>query len=208
MAAYRSTLVAGLRLTRSVRFAQCYSNAREYGGIEANATPRGEARWHLSDDAAWRLDAVPRAGRSCPGHAVGLGNPRQIPAGIASWPHASGVELPGPDVLKVVADETFAVFEEINHQRLDGLIDVALRQRKAGLPPLLPLSANASLTRAIQAKNSFKNKILQVKIVALSRKDLKYEPCSLQLGVAGPIFLTTLYPTSHTRQLEPKCRVG
>jgi hypothetical protein len=45
------------------------------------------------------------------------------------------VELPRPDVLKALQEETFALFEEMNHQRLGGLIDVALRQRKAGPQP-------------------------------------------------------------------------
>jgi hypothetical protein len=44
----------------------------------------------------------------------------------------SWVELPRPEVLKALADETFALVEEMNHQRLGGLIDVALRQRKTG----------------------------------------------------------------------------
>jgi hypothetical protein len=82
------------------------------------------------------------------------------------------VELPGPDVLQALADETFALFP------------------------------------AIQSKNSFKNIILQVGMVASSCTDLECGPHSLQSGVAGTTFLTTLYPTSHTRQLEPKCRVG
>jgi hypothetical protein len=45
------------------------------------------------------------------------------------------VELPAPDVLKALADETFLLVQEMNHQRLGGLIDVALRQRKAGPRP-------------------------------------------------------------------------
>jgi hypothetical protein len=41
------------------------------------------------------------------------------------------VELPTPDVLEALANETFVLVQEMNHQRLGGLIDVALRQRKA-----------------------------------------------------------------------------
>jgi hypothetical protein len=45
------------------------------------------------------------------------------------------VELPTPDVLEALADETFVLVQEMNHQRLGGLIDVALRQRQAGPRP-------------------------------------------------------------------------
>jgi hypothetical protein len=45
------------------------------------------------------------------------------------------VELPTPDVLEALADETFMLVQEMNHQRLGGLIDVALRRRKAGPRP-------------------------------------------------------------------------
>ena len=45
------------------------------------------------------------------------------------------VELPTPDVLEALADETFVLVQEMNHQRLGGLIDVALRQCKAGPRP-------------------------------------------------------------------------
>ncbi len=45
------------------------------------------------------------------------------------------VELPTPDVVKALADETFVLVQEMNHQRLGGLIDVELRQRKAGPRP-------------------------------------------------------------------------
>jgi hypothetical protein len=37
------------------------------------------------------------------------------------------------DVLRALADETFVLVQEINHQRLGGLIDVALQQRKSHL---------------------------------------------------------------------------
>jgi hypothetical protein len=40
------------------------------------------------------------------------------------------VELPKPEVLKALADETYRLVEDMNHQRLSGAIDVALRQRK------------------------------------------------------------------------------
>jgi hypothetical protein len=40
------------------------------------------------------------------------------------------VELPTPDVLKALADETFVLVQEMNPQRLGGLIDVALRSAK------------------------------------------------------------------------------
>ena len=40
------------------------------------------------------------------------------------------VELPKPEVLKALADETYRLVEDINHQRLSGAIDVALRHRK------------------------------------------------------------------------------
>ena len=42
----------------------------------------------------------------------------------------SWVELPKPEVLKALADETSELVEEMNHQRLSGAIDVALRERK------------------------------------------------------------------------------
>jgi hypothetical protein len=71
-----------------------------------------------------------------------------------------------------------------------------------------PAFGKCLFTVQLCGKNSFKNKILQVRTVASICADLKCEPHSLQLGVAGTIFLTTLYPASHTRQLEPKCRVG
>jgi hypothetical protein len=40
------------------------------------------------------------------------------------------VELPKPEVLEALADETFKLVEEMNHQRLSGVIDLALRQAK------------------------------------------------------------------------------
>ena len=43
------------------------------------------------------------------------------------------VELPKSEVLKALADETFGLVEEMNHQRLSGLIDLALSQHKTGL---------------------------------------------------------------------------
>lgn len=39
------------------------------------------------------------------------------------------VELPKPAVLKALADETFKLVEEMNHERLSGLIGLALLQR-------------------------------------------------------------------------------
>jgi len=45
--------------------------------------------------------------------------------GSSSW-----VELPKPEELKALADETYELVEEMNHQRLSGVIDAALRQRK------------------------------------------------------------------------------
>jgi hypothetical protein len=41
-------------------------------------------------------------------------------------------ELPKPEVLKALADETFTLVEEMNHQRLGGIIGLALLQRKTG----------------------------------------------------------------------------
>jgi hypothetical protein len=40
------------------------------------------------------------------------------------------VELPMPEDLEALADETFKLVEEMNHQRLSGVIDLALRQAK------------------------------------------------------------------------------
>jgi hypothetical protein len=40
------------------------------------------------------------------------------------------VELPKPEELKALADEIFELVQEMNHQRLSGVIDVALRHRK------------------------------------------------------------------------------
>ena len=40
------------------------------------------------------------------------------------------VELPKPEVLEALADETFNLVQEMNHQRLSGMIDLALRQAK------------------------------------------------------------------------------
>jgi hypothetical protein len=40
------------------------------------------------------------------------------------------VALPRPEVLE--ADETFELVQEMNHQRLNGAIDIALRQAKTG----------------------------------------------------------------------------
>jgi hypothetical protein len=42
------------------------------------------------------------------------------------------IELPEPEVLKALADETFDLVTEMNHQRLSGLIGLALSQRKTG----------------------------------------------------------------------------
>jgi hypothetical protein len=42
------------------------------------------------------------------------------------------VELPKPEVLEALADETFVLVAEMNHERLSGMIDVALRQAKMG----------------------------------------------------------------------------
>jgi hypothetical protein len=42
------------------------------------------------------------------------------------------VELPNPAVLKALADETFELVEEMNHQRLSGVIDLALLQHRIG----------------------------------------------------------------------------
>jgi hypothetical protein len=38
------------------------------------------------------------------------------------------VELPKPEVLEALANETFVLVEEMNHERLNGVIDLALRQ--------------------------------------------------------------------------------
>jgi hypothetical protein len=43
------------------------------------------------------------------------------------------VELPKPEALKALADETYKLVEEMNHQRLAGTVDAALRQRKKPL---------------------------------------------------------------------------
>jgi hypothetical protein len=40
------------------------------------------------------------------------------------------VELPKSEVLKALADETFVLVAEMNHERLNGVIDLALRQAK------------------------------------------------------------------------------
>jgi hypothetical protein len=40
------------------------------------------------------------------------------------------VELPRPDVLEALADETFKLVEEMNHERLSGVIDLELRQAR------------------------------------------------------------------------------
>jgi hypothetical protein len=42
------------------------------------------------------------------------------------------VELPKPEVLEALADETFELVQEMNHQRLSGVIDMALRHAKTG----------------------------------------------------------------------------
>lgn len=44
------------------------------------------------------------------------------------------VELPKPEVLQALADETFKLVEEMNHARLSGLIGLALSSRKAMQP--------------------------------------------------------------------------
>lgn len=44
------------------------------------------------------------------------------------------VELPRPAVLKALADETFELVEEMNHQRLNGVIGLALLQRRTQPP--------------------------------------------------------------------------
>ena len=44
------------------------------------------------------------------------------------------VELPRPTVLKALADETFKLVEEMNHQRLNGVIGLALLQRRKQPP--------------------------------------------------------------------------
>ena len=41
------------------------------------------------------------------------------------------VELPKPKALKALADDTFHLVEEMNHQRHNGVIDLALRRAKA-----------------------------------------------------------------------------
>ncbi len=45
------------------------------------------------------------------------------------------VELPKPGVLEALVDETFKLVQEMNHQRLSGTIDLALRQAKTGPRP-------------------------------------------------------------------------
>jgi hypothetical protein len=42
------------------------------------------------------------------------------------------VGLPKSEVLQALADETFALVTEMNHERLSGVIDLALRQAKTG----------------------------------------------------------------------------
>ena len=42
------------------------------------------------------------------------------------------VELPKSEVLEGLADDTFKLVQEMNHERLSGVIDVALRQAKMG----------------------------------------------------------------------------
>jgi hypothetical protein len=42
------------------------------------------------------------------------------------------VELPKPEVLQALADETFKLVEEMNYERLSGQIGLALSQRKTG----------------------------------------------------------------------------
>jgi hypothetical protein len=44
------------------------------------------------------------------------------------------VELPKPEALEALANETFKLVQEMNHQRLSGVIDLALRQAQTGLP--------------------------------------------------------------------------
>jgi hypothetical protein len=40
------------------------------------------------------------------------------------------VQIPQSEVLKALADETFKLVQEMNHERLGGIIDMALRQRR------------------------------------------------------------------------------
>lgn len=44
------------------------------------------------------------------------------------------IELPTPAMLEALTDETFELVEEMNHQRLGGVIDLALLQRRKQTP--------------------------------------------------------------------------
>jgi hypothetical protein len=48
------------------------------------------------------------------------------------------IELPKSETLKTLADDTFSLVEEMNHQRLGGMIGVALHEVATGAPMTLP----------------------------------------------------------------------
>jgi hypothetical protein len=59
------------------------------------------------------------------------------------------IELPKPAVLQALADETFELVEEMNHQRLSGLIGLALLQRKSGMRPTTEDEASKRTTKEL-----------------------------------------------------------